>query len=207
VNFLAHLYLAGNDEHLIIGNFIADHVKGNRINGFDENIRLGIKMHRDIDHFTDNHPVVRKSIARLRPIYRKYAGVIVDMYYDHYLASEWASFSDLGLKEFTSMRYAILQNNLWILPERSQRVLRYMKMQDWLLAYAHFDGLQEAFAGMSRRTAFISKMENAVMDLKTDYESYQMEFRQYFPELCRFVNEKYGISYEYIVTTRLRGLP
>jgi acyl carrier protein phosphodiesterase len=192
VNYLAHLYLAGENPDLIIGNFIADHIKGNGIEKYNDSIRAGIRMHRAIDEFTDNHPVVRQSIERLRPSYRKYSGVIVDMYYDHFLASTWKQWSAVSLANFTASRYDILFHHFNILPARAQRILPHMARHNWLMAYGEFEGLQRALTGMSNRTPFISRMEHAVHDLQNSYEYYHSEFQEYFPELCNFVKADYG---------------
>jgi len=191
MNYLAHLFLAGKNENLIIGNFIADHVKGKGIDRFSPEIRRGIKMHRAIDEFTDKHPQVQLSILRLRPVYRKYSGVIVDMFYDHYLAKEWSQYSDISLSSFTEACYAVLMKNFDNLPARSQRILPHMMRHNWLLSYSRIEGLQQALTGMSNRTTFISKMENAVDDLNKCYECYQEEFRQFFPELQAYALKEF----------------
>ena len=97
MNFLAHLYLSGDNEDLIIGNFIADMVKGRQIENFQEEVVKGIELHRKIDYFTDNHAIVDQSKRRLRNKYRLYSGVIVDMFYDHYLAANWSEYSRIPL--------------------------------------------------------------------------------------------------------------
>jgi len=187
LNYLAHLFLAGTDPEMILGNFIADHVKGSDVLKYSENIRKGISMHRAIDTFTDQHTVVKESIARLRADFRKYAGVIVDMYYDHYLSAHWDEYSDQDLSDFTKTRYDILNTFKSILPERSARLLYYMEKQNWLLSYGSFDGMQQAFNGMSRRTSFESNMELAVVNLKAGYPEFHNEFRQFFPDLQSYV--------------------
>lgn len=192
MNYLAHLYLAGENEDLVIGNFIADHIKGNGINGFNDGIRKGIGMHRAIDEYTDTHPVVRQSIERLRPTYRKYSGVIVDMFYDHFLAHNWQQYSHESLLAFTTGKYDLLFRNFNILPARTQRLLPHMARFNWLMAYARLEGLQQALTGMSHRTTFNSKMENAVNDLRESYSSYNTEFQDYFPQLCEFVKNEFG---------------
>lgn len=191
MNFLAHLLLAGRDPHLLVGNFIADHVKGRKIDDYPERIQYGIRMHRAIDSFTDQNPIVRKSILRLRPVYSKYAGVIVDMYYDHFLALHWSQYSSESLLTFTTNSYAILQKHSEFLPARSLRTLTYMSADNWLMAYATMEGMQQAFNGMSRRTVFVSGMENAVTDLVRNYPSYREEFNEYFPELQQFVESSF----------------
>lgn len=194
MNYLAHLFLAGTDPEMILGNFIADHVKGSDVLKFSPRTRDGISMHRAIDTYTDQHPVVKQSIERLRADFRKYAGVIVDMYYDHYLSAYWEEFSDTSLETFTHLRYDILNTFKPVLPERSARLLYYMEKQNWLLSYASFDGMQQAFNGMSRRTTFESKMEMAVTNLKASYPHFENEFRQFFPELQLFVANNFDIS-------------
>jgi len=176
---------------MILGNFIADHVKGTDILKYSSTVRKGISMHRAIDTYTDQHPVVRQSIARLRADFRKYAGVIVDMYYDHYLSAEWDEYSDIDIHAFTKIRYEILNTFQAILPMRSARLLYYMEKQNWLLAYSSFDGMQQAFNGMSRRTTFESNMEHAVVNLKAGYPEFGHEFRQFFPDLQSYVKNNF----------------
>ncbi len=187
MNFLAHLYLSGNDKDLIVGNFIADMVKGRKINGYDTGIIRGIQLHREIDRFTDEHPVFLQSKERLRSKYRLYAGVVVDMYYDHFLAANWSEYSALNLHEFVSWAYTVLENKLDILPERARFVLPFMIEHNWLVNYADLRSLERNFGGMARRTPFESGMEQAVEDLRLHYGSFEKEFQMFFPEIVAFV--------------------
>ena len=191
MNYLAHLFLAGSHPEMILGNFIADHVKGKEILNYPETVRKGIVMHRAIDTYTDQHPVVKQSIARLRADFHKYAGVIVDMYYDHFLSAQWDEYSHTDIHEFTKTRYDTLNSFHAILPARSAKLLFYMERQNWLLSYANLEGMQQAFNGMSRRTTFISNMEFAVANLKSGYTEFGDEFRLFFPELQSFVQENF----------------
>ncbi len=193
MNYLAHLFLAGTDPEMILGNFIADHVKGSDVLNYSENIRKGITMHRAIDTFTDQHPVVKQSIIRLRPDFHKYAGVVVDMYYDHFLSAHWDEYSDIDLKLFTKTRYDILKTFHTILPVRSARLLFFMEKQNWLLSYGSFEGMEQAFSGMSRRTTFESHMENAVLNLRDGYTYFRHEFREFFPDLQAFVRDHFDV--------------
>lgn len=183
MNFLAHAYLSGNDENIIVGNFIADHVKGKAIEKYPDGIRKGIELHRRIDAFTDTHPTVKKSKARLRHRYGKYSGVIVDMYFDHFLAKNWKDYSDQPLKQFTSGIYKVMMRHFLILPPKTRRILPFMMADDWMAGYAYIEGLNLALTGMSRRTNFDSGMEHAVEALKADYENFLIEFRMFFEEL------------------------
>jgi acyl carrier protein phosphodiesterase len=193
LNYLAHLFLAGTDPEMILGNFIADHVKGSDVLKYPENVQKGISMHRAIDSFTDQHPVVKQSIMKLRTDFRKYAGVIVDMYYDHYLSANWNEYSHIDLQTFTELKYDILNTFHAILPARSARLLFYMEKQNWLLSYGSLEGMQQAFNGMSRRTTFESNMEYAVVNLKAGYPEFGQEFRQFFPELQSYVHHNFEV--------------
>ncbi len=194
MNFLAHLYLSGDDDELIIGNFIADMVKGEKINGYSQGIVSGVLLHRQIDLFTDKHPVVKQSKDRLRKRYRLFAGVIVDMYYDHFLAKNWPDYSNHSLRDYSGKAYELLQRHESILPERARFILPFMVENNWLVNYASPENMSRYFGGMARRTTYPSGMENAVEDLLQHYQFFEKEFRTFFPELIDFV-EKQGVSH------------
>ncbi len=184
MNFLAHLYLSGNNPKVKIGNFIGDFVKGKNLNErFDADIAKGIALHREIDWFTDTHAVVKQSKERLRPKYRHYSGVIVDIFYDHFLAKNWDKFSNQSLPDFAEECYATIQNHEMILPEDVRYMMPYMIKGNWLVNYSKLEGIQRALSGMARRTRFESKMEESVVDLEKNYENFKMEFEDFFPGL------------------------
>jgi acyl carrier protein phosphodiesterase len=183
MNFLAHAYLSGSDENILVGNFIADHVKGKAVERYPEKIMVGIRLHRRIDAFTDLHPVFRKSTARLRESYGRYSGVIVDMFYDHFLARNWSNYSAVPIRQFTSGIYKVVMRHFLILPPKTRRILPFMAADDWLAGYAYLEGLNLALNGMSRRTNFNSGMEHAVEALKKDYDLYKAEFEEFFQDL------------------------
>ncbi|TND04086.1 MAG: hypothetical protein FD123_3857 [Bacteroidetes bacterium] len=186
VNFLAHLYLSGNDDtELLIGNFIADAVTGPEAKTFPPGVQRGIRLHLSIDHFTDTHPVVEKTKARLRPKFHKYAPVISDVFYDHFLAAGWKNYSAVSLKNYADHVYNLLAQNENLLPEFTKKMLPHMKRENWLLYYATLEGMHGIFLRMSRRTKFESHMEEAAEALKQDYDSYRQEFELFFPELQR----------------------
>lgn len=170
----------------MIGNFIADHVKGKQLERFSSGIQEGIKMHRAIDDYTDHHKVVRESKERLYPTYGKYAPVIVDMFYDHLLASNWSKYSPISLQQFTQACYRLLEARQKEMPERSQRMLYYMKRGNWLASYASKEGIGGALSGLAQRASFDSKMDQAVVDLFRDKEDYLDEFERFFPQLIEY---------------------
>jgi len=189
MNFLAHIYLSGNDEDLKIGNFIADFVKGRAYNTFDPAIQRGIKLHRAIDHYTDTHPVVSQSKQKLWEKYRHFSGVIVDIYYDHFLAINWSEFSKESLTTYVDEFYSMITSHGDKLPESVNHMMPYMIRKNWLLNYANFEGIEDVMQGMSRRTKHDSKMEQSVEDLKFYYEEFGDEFAEFFPQLETHVSK------------------
>ncbi len=191
MNFLAHAYLSGDNPKILVGNFIGDFVKGSDLHErYDSSIANGIELHRMIDTFTDSHPVVLNSKIRLRETYRHYAPVIVDMYYDHFLAVKWDQYHHISLADFASNTYQVLANNNAILPEKFQHMLAYMMRGNWLVNYGKVEGIQRALTGMSRRTSFNSKMEDAVNDLRKHYQAFGDEFELFFPDLVQYAKEE-----------------
>jgi len=150
MNYLAHLYLSGNSKELMIGNFIGDFVKGKNYEKYSNGIIDGIKLHRKIDEFTDSNETVSKSKIRLRPNYHKYAGVIVDMFYDHYLAANWSDYSSVPLNEYAQNAYHIMSDHIGILPDRTKIMLPYMISGNWLERYAEIEGIDRALTGMAQ---------------------------------------------------------
>jgi acyl carrier protein phosphodiesterase len=188
MNYLAHLYLSGNNHEIMIGNFIADHVKGKQIELFDEEIVKGIKLHRLIDEFTDTHKVVEQSKIRLRSEFGKYSPVIVDVFYDHYLAVKWEQYHHEDLSLYADNFYTLLNNNHHRLPIRTQQMIQYMIPQNWLLNYKTIAGINKTLTGMSKRTKFESKMDVAAIYLDRYYSEFENEFNEYFEELRTYVS-------------------
>ncbi|MBL0048698.1 MAG: DUF479 domain-containing protein [Bacteroidetes bacterium] len=187
MNFLAHLYLSGDSEGLLIGNFIADAVKGKAHEKFSEPIQKGIILHRRIDMFTDSHPIVLQSCKRLWDKYRHYSPVIIDIFYDHFLAANWKYYSNIPLEKFADDSYRLMENNLNIFPEKIKIMLPYMSKHNWLVMYAQVEGIRKTLTGMSRRTPFESGMETAVESLVEHYPLFKNEFELFFEELRTYV--------------------
>lgn len=189
MNYLAHIFLSGPDPEIITGNFIGDHVTGRHYEGFSPGIIKGIELHRAIDAFTDSHAIVEKSKSRLRPVFHKYAPVIVDIYYDHFLAVNWSRHAELSLLVYTKNAYALLNQRREIIPERAQRMLSYMEKQNWLYHYSTLDGIGQALTGMSRRATFESGMERAAAFLEEHYNLFADDFDLFFPDLKSYCNK------------------
>jgi len=189
MNFLAHLYLSGSRTKIMVGNFIGDFVKGRNLSDrYEPEIVAGIEMHRAIDLFTDHHPLVAQSKNRLRPKYRHYSGVIVDVFYDHFLARNWNQYHKEVLPDFTRRVYAIIQQHNTILPDDVKHMLPYMIQGNWLLNYARVEGIHRALSGMASRTPYESKMNEATVDLEASYDEFKKEFEEFFPLLHQWAD-------------------
>lgn len=189
MNLLAHIYLSGDNDLLKIGNFIADGVRGKNYQHFHDDIQKGIILHREIDSFTDAHPIFRQGTKRLHANYGHYAGVIIDLYYDHFLAKNWHLYSDVPLDQYAQEFYELLGANLHIVPERTQKSYPSMVRGNWLLSYATFEGISDILYQMDYRTQFKSKMSHSHHELQEYYESYQEEFTLFFEELQQHINQ------------------
>ena len=187
MNFLAHGYLSGDSESVLVGNFIGDFVKGKQMDNYSPEIATGIILHRKIDEYTDSHPVVSRSRNRIRKNYRHYTGVIIDIFYDHMLAVNWKNYHHQSLETFCKHVYKVINNHYDILPRRAREMIPWMVKYNWLLNYATIEGIDSSLKGLSKRTAFKSGMENAVNDLREHYEKLAGDFSEFFPDLVQFV--------------------
>lgn len=190
MNFLAHIYLSGNNEKVTIGNFIADGIRGKKYQEFPKEIQIGILLHREIDTFTDANAIVRQSTKRLHKNYSHYSGVIVDILYDHFLAKNWKNYSNIPLEKYVDNFYTSLENNFEFLPERTQKMMPFMIADNWLLNYANIKGIQRVLDGMNRRTNHKSNMNKATIELKAYYSEFENEFSLFFNELITFSQAK-----------------
>jgi len=190
MNFLAHLYLSKENKNILIGNFIADAVKGKKHENYPKEIQAGILLHREIDYFTDTHLIVRRSKRRLNTQYNHYKGVIIDIFYDHFLAKNWHHYSDIPLEIYAENVYGFLQKKNEIFPERIQKLLPSMIKYNWLVNNASLEGIEKILAGMNRQSKGISKMDLAIEDLLKHYEEFELDFTSFFKELMQFSEEK-----------------
>jgi len=194
LNFLAHTYLSGCNEEIIVGNFMGDYVKGKNYNQFPELVRKGILIHRDIDTYTDMHPITRRSKLRISPRYHKYAGIIIDIFYDHFLASLWDDFSSLSLQEFVNRTYDLLKRNYKVLPEAIKRWFPTFLENNWMMAYQSVEGIELVLERMAANTSLPNHAGYAVEVLSERYDSFKSDFLEFFPSIIRFLEEKYEIE-------------
>ncbi|WP_291867434.1 acyl carrier protein phosphodiesterase [Maribacter sp.] len=191
MNFLAHIYLSFGDNEITLGNFIADSIRGNKFHHLPEKVQQGIKLHRFIDTFTDTHTIPKISSKRLHKNYSHYSRVIVDIFYDHFLAKNWKKYSDTPLDIFVENFYDLLEDNYEILPDGVKRMMPYMISDNWIYNYSKMEGIDRVLNGMNRRTKNKSKMNFAILDLEEHYDKFEEEFTAFFEELITFSKQKF----------------
>ncbi|NMG34003.1 DUF479 domain-containing protein [Azoarcus sp. TTM-91] len=154
MNFLAHAYLAGPADADRVGGVIGDFVKG-RLDpppaGYSAELLAGVALHRRIDSYADAHPAFRRSRERVSPARRRVAGIMVDMFYDHFLALRWPSFSAQPLEAFAADSYRLLNEQTagLPLPPVFFGMLRHMVAEDWFSAYRQPARIARALDGMA----------------------------------------------------------
>jgi len=194
LNFLAHIYLSGSSDDIKVGNFIGDYVKGRNYEKYPELVRKGIILHRKIDSFTDAHPVVNKSKMHLKKRFRRYSGVIVDIFYDHFLASEWGLFSKHPLPQYVVHMYEVLVSNYFILPNEIKTFLPFFIINNWLESYTSIEGIEGVLRRMTRRTSLPNETPFAIAELRKNYHLFRDDFMEYFPQLVAYVEQKHDVS-------------
>lgn len=194
MNYLAHIYLSGESEEIILGNFIGDYVKGNKYKNYPEMVAYGIQLHRAIDSFTDQHPQVRQCIDLLKPGYGRYSGIISDVFSDHFLAANWNDYSVYSLRQFAKHAHAIFLSNFLLLPFRVKQFLPFLIQHKRLESYANVENLFEVLEIMSRRTSLPSNSEWAMSLLQAEYDQFAELFKSFFAEMIDYVESEYAIE-------------
>ena len=190
MNHLAHLMLARNSDELMLGGFIADAVKGKKYLDYEKEISKGILLHRFIDNFTDTHAEVSELKKLLRPQFGLLSGVAIDMIYDHILAKHWNEFNTDSLEIFCNRAYLVFEKYVSIMPERNQQMLIYMRKENWLLNYAHIEGMTRSFNGMSRRIRKGELLIHAPQFILDNEIVLKESFFRFYPELMKASEEE-----------------
>ncbi len=188
MNFLAHAYLSFGQEETLVGNFIADFVRGKELENYPKKVQLGIQLHRAIDTYTDSHPLVKQVQSLLTPRFGHYSRVISDVFFDYFLAKNWKNYSDTPLEKFSLDSYRTLSSSPYELPEAFLRMFHWMQAQNWLYAYREAAGIQAALDGLTRRARFDSKMNESTQVLWEKEEEIEAIFFAFFEDLETFAS-------------------
>ena len=189
MNYLAHLYLAKDSTELMIGGILGDFVKGTLKDQYPNEIKQGIELHRKIDTYTDSHVMTRASRRLYSPERRRFAGIIVDLCYDHFLYRHWSTFSDTALEPFILNAYDILKTHHLMLPKRLRSMLPFMIRDDWLGSYRNLSGVEHALKRLSKRVTNGDRLPGAIDEIKANYRELEANFLIFFPDLISFVND------------------
>lgn len=189
MNFLAHLYLAQDSDAGRLGGILGDFVKGALPPSLPVLVAQEIRIHRRIDAFTDEHPVVRAAKAHFDPAHRRFAGIVLDVFFDHVLASRWEAYSDLPLEAFAARFYGSLDRHADLLPEAFARIRPSLVAHDWLTSYRDFGNVERALSRMSRRLRRGEGLVACAGDLAPAYGPLTEAFETFFPELQAYVRE------------------
>lgn len=176
----------------MIGNFIADFVRNKDLARYEAGVVEGVYLHRKIDHYTDNHPIVRQGSHRLRARHGKYAPVLIDLFYDYLLVQHWNQYSSLPLQQFVDQTYQTLERNIHLMPTKLQQILPHWIADNWLPGYGTDDGLAFAIHRMKRRVSKPDLLNDPIVSLKENFEALDIEFQQFFPEVQAFVKAACG---------------
>lgn len=187
MNYLAHLYLAEDSPKSLLGNLLGDFIKGRSIDAYCDEIKKGIQLHQRVDRYTDLHPVFHESKRLISPVNRRYAGIIIDIFYDHFLAKNWLSYSSIPLEEFTRNVYKILHTYEAILPDSLKRVLPNITRRNLLMSYAELQGMKVVLERISVRLKRENHLVSALDDLTANYERFESDFSLFFPDLIDYV--------------------
>lgn len=188
MNFLAHLFLSNGRPGIQIGNFIGDHVKGRDYLNYAGDVQKGILLHRKIDWFTDHHPLPKQGADRLRESYGRYAGVVMDVFYDHFLAVNWNRYSTQTLSEFALQIHILLSKRYFSLPRDVRSFVPFLIFNKRLESYAHLDGVAKALSIMANYTSMPNNVESAIEVIRANYQAYNNEFVVFWDELASVAN-------------------
>ena len=186
MNFLAHALLAGDDPALIVGGVVGDWIKGGLPGALPDDLARGVALHRAIDSHAESHPAFKQSRARVSAERRRYAGVLVDVFYDHLLARHWADMHHQPLQDFCARVYRLIEERMHELPESSHLALRMMAREDWLSSYANIEDIADVLARMSRRARQPNPLASGEQEFLADAAGYAADFEIWLADTRAF---------------------
>lgn len=192
MNFLAHALLAGDDPALIVGGVVGDWIKGNLPAGLPDDLARGVALHRAIDHHAETQTAFCRSRARVSAERRRYAGVLVDVFYDHLLARDWLSFHQQPLQKYCAEVYRLIAARLPDLPAAAHPALRMMAREDWLSSYARIEGIAAILARMSRRARQPNPLLAGEREFLADADGYADDFQAWLADTRQFCEQWRG---------------
>ena len=196
MNYLAHLFLSFEDKDIITGNFLGDLISNKTVKTYPEGIRKGVIIHRKIDSFTDQHPLVLQGVRRLYAKHHKYASVLIDIFYDYMLSQNWSTYANESLQDFANKIYAALESNTPQMSIKIQDRVKRMVDANWLISYQHTDGIAYAIDKVKQRVSKPELFANSIESLLDNYDMMNEEFNVFFPEIIGYLHKEMGVNTE-----------
>jgi acyl carrier protein phosphodiesterase len=189
MNYLAHLFLAGDDADSLLGNLSGDFVKGRLGDEFPPAVRRGIVAHRKIDEFTDTHPAVAAFRRVIAAEHGHYARVISDVFFDHFLACDWEAYSPESRADFLRRVFATLDPRIADMPGHLRFVYPRMRDEGWLESYSEAEGIETALRNLSRRFSRAPRLDTATHFLRDARGTLHAHFRRFFPDVIEYAKQ------------------
>jgi acyl carrier protein phosphodiesterase len=189
MNYLAHFHLAGDEPTMIVGALLGDYVKGPLNNQYNADIRKGIRLHRSLDNFVDQHHATRLAAQLFDKKYRRYSGILLDLFFDHFLARHWARYHQQELAEFSQQVYQLLEENHLYLPAKARQFVSRMSGRDLLSSYGQREVIQQSLAHIGTRLSRENPLHHAARQMDEHYDSLEQTFITFYPEAINFANK------------------
>ena len=190
MNYLAHALLAGPDPQWVLGSYLGDHVRGTAWRDYPDAVARGIVLHRKIDVFTDQHPAFRRGRRRLEPAYRRYGGILLDMFFDHFLARQFAALTGRHLPLFACTCYATIEIHSHLLPQSLARFASYQYEHNLLVNYASEHTLSRSLAGIATRMRRPGPLASGLQQLHANREGFEADFAALWQDLTVYARSE-----------------
>ncbi len=186
MNFLAHLHLASLADSSLLGNLLADFVRGNPDGLYSDTIVSGIRMHRRVDVMTDSLPEVKIARGYFRAEFRRVAPITLDVVWDHFLSRHWELLvPSVSLEDFIDQCQQEIEPQLPDMPERFQNLNAWLWPERWMQRYAALPFIGNVLTGMASRRPKLSALEGSFHDLELNYDALEQLFWQFYPQMMQ----------------------
>lgn len=192
MNYLAHTLLSGKNEDVIIGNFLADIIRRSELSDLKKSYQRGFELHRNIDEFTDEHPIIKSINKILRTNHKKYAPVVSDILLDYVLSQSWHIYTEEAIQNFADVRYDVIIKHLQYFPDRVKTIIAKMVDGNFLIKYTTIEGLMFTFEKIQEAARFPSDFSLAIEDLEDNYDYLYSQFNAFFPDIVKHTEQWRG---------------
>lgn len=186
MNLVAHQLLSFNIPDLQVGNALAEFVRGKDYQDYPKNIATGILLHRNIDSFTDFHPIVKQTTTIFHEHYKKFAPIITDVIYDYYLIKNWHLYCNESFEDFKQKCYELMNSKMLLFPSKMQFFMKMLIKEDWFERYTTYEGIEFTLYKLSQKSKFTSNMNNSLKEIYIQDKNIEQQFLTFYPQLMNF---------------------